>query len=72
MNAKDTAERLLRKHGAAEARRKVGQRMRTADARLQLARMHPTRPVWEEFGAWTRITYWRQVYRALQSQEGVA
>jgi hypothetical protein len=34
--------------------------------------MHPTRPVWEEFGAWTRIVYWRSVYAALLREEGVA
>ena len=72
MTPKHTADQLRRKYGAALAKQKAGHRLRLADARLDLARMHPTRPVWEEFGAWTRITYWRQVYRALQSQEGVA
>lgn len=71
MYAHSTAHRLAAKHGTALAKRKVGQRIRVARAKLQLADMHP-RPILATAHAWVPVFFWERVYKFLVAQETVA
>jgi len=68
MYPKTIAHKLAAKHGTALAKRKVGQRIHVATARLQMANMHP-RPMMAVAHAWVPVFFWERVYKFLSAQE---
>lgn len=68
MYPKTIAHKLAAKHGTALAKRKVGQRIRFAQARLQIAEMH-SRPMMAVAHAWVPVFFWERVYKFLSAQE---